>query len=220
MMSTLYDAEQAPLAGQIAIDNHEFTTSDTPDHTFIHPIECASKESPLTIRYVQSSNSPQLNDDERFNDVGIFQISTIGMPAAADGQPVGELWATYDITFLKPALPDIHAGTSALFNLVGGATGELLVSAAGQALWDESGSYPVTVIDNTTLQLPVSYAGTYQMTITVQLPVTSTTISRIADLVSFGSDITRVSPFAGQSATAVPGSENSDMALAYGNVMN
>jgi hypothetical protein len=191
MMSTVYDAESAPLAGQLAVDNHEFTTSDVPSNTFIHPIECASSESSLVTRYVQATNAPSFTNDERFNDVGIFQISTIGMPAAANGTQVGELWASYDITFLKPALPDIHAGTAALWNHSNVTNPALLIpSAVSVSQWDQSNSYPVSILNNTQLQLPIGYAGTYQMTISTTAPLG--TASKYVSVASFGSDITPI----------------------------
>jgi hypothetical protein len=196
MMSTVYDAEASPLAGQLEIDNHTYTTSDVPCSTFIHPIECASKESPLVTRYVQASNAPSLNDDERFNDVGIFQVSTIGMPAAAQGVVVGELWATYDITFKKSALPDIHVGTTALMENPLALTGDLLQSAGGSALWDQSGSYPVYPLSNFQLQLPVGYAGTYFLEILCAKNVTATDLSN-ASWLSNGSDVTLIKTFCG-----------------------
>lgn len=200
MMSTVYDAEAPPLAGQIAVDNHEFTTSDVPSNTFIHPIECASKESPLTVRYVQAGNAPALNDDERFNDVGIFQVSTIGMPAAADGQVVGELWATYDITFLKPALPDIHAGTTAVLNAINLPSGQMFQPASGTVEWDQASSYPVSIISDSQLQLPLSYAGTYQLTVLTSAGAAAN-FSTLPYLSAYGSDITMINSFVGWPAS-------------------
>jgi hypothetical protein len=135
-------------------------------------------------------------NDERFNDVGIFQISTIGMPTTANGVQIGELWATYDITFLKPALPDLHSGTSALFSASGLASGSFLMG--GVQLWDQASSYPVKVINNNQLQLPVGYAGTYNVTINVTGALTDSPGLIIPS--SWGSDITPVKILPGYTA--------------------
>jgi len=199
MMSTEYDSEEPPLSNQLAVDNHTFTTSDTPDRSFIHPIECAASESSVDVRYINSTNGPQLNDDTRFNDVGIFQVSTVGMPAAADGAVVGELWAVYDITFLKPKLPDIHAGTSALFSALRLADGELFQTASGLAQWDQASSLPVKLFpgaENTRLALPVGYAGSFQVTITSLVPA-AYSFTQYPRLSSWGNDVTVLKAFAG-----------------------
>jgi hypothetical protein len=198
MMSTVYDSEASPLASQIAIDNHEFTTADTPDKTFIHPIECASAESPTTVRYVQASNTSGGTDDERFNDVGIFQISTIGMPSSADGVVVGELWASYDIEFLKPALPDIHAGTAFLMNSVqtAAAAPVFQTGATNTCLYDQQSSYPVTSSGPNTLQLPIGYSGTYLLSWTVTYnAATGATGFSAPYPMSWGTDITPLNGF-------------------------
>jgi hypothetical protein len=156
MMSTQYDAEASPLPSQIAVDNNEFTTSDAPSQSFIHPIECASGESAITVRYVQANNSSGGTDDQRFNDVGIFQISTIGQTDSA-GLQIGELWASYDIEFLKPALPDVHAGTAFSAAFYSNVSDELFIGANV----DQASSYPVKVQDALNLTLPVGYAGNY-----------------------------------------------------------
>jgi hypothetical protein len=220
MMSTVYDAEAVPLASQLAIDNHEFTTSDTPDKSFYHPVELGTKESPIVLRYVNSSNAVNLNDDARFQDVGIFQISTIGMPNEADGAIIGELWATYDITFQKPVLPDIHAGTSALFTATNLANGELFASALGSLNWDQGNSYPVTVFQgsNNTIQLPVSYAGSYIAVMTYD-SISASTPGGSYPYVSFaGSDITPLAMFAAPNPLGVAQITDSAQLMGYGNV--
>jgi len=205
MMSTVYDAEAPPLTGQLAVDNHEFTTSDVPSCTFIHPIECAKDESSLVTRYVQASNAPSFANDERFNDVGIFQISTVGMPATANNVQVGELWATYDITFLKPALPDIHVGTSALMTAAPSSQPIMLVGASSYS-WDQSNSLPVSIINNNTLQLPVGYSGAFQLTLVSSAPMAGNVIPML--LAGWGSDITALKAFPsyinGSSTPGVP----------------
>jgi len=162
MMSTQYDAESSPLASQIAVDNNEFTTSDTPATSFIHPIECAADASSITVRYVQANNSSGGTDDERFNDVGIFQVSTIGQTDSA-GLQVGELWASYDIEFLKPALPDLHAGTTYLASFSSVTNNQCIYGSGVTASIDQGSSYPVQIgpSGGGSFLLPVGYAGKY-----------------------------------------------------------
>jgi len=184
MMSTNYDAEAVPFSTQIAVDNNEFTTSDMPCNCFIHPIECANSQQPINIRYVQSENSSSASNDERFNDVGIFQISTVGndYDVVATGVPIGELWITYRIAFLKPQLPDLHAGTTAIIS--GVAYGGNWMNAL---MYNSQNSLPVIYGPaNNTIFLPVGYAGTYMVSAVQAGSVAS--ITRTSGM-TFGSDV-------------------------------
>jgi hypothetical protein len=205
MMSTQYDAESSPLATQIAVDNNEFTTSDTPATSFIHPIECATDMNPISVRYVQANNSSGGTDDERFNDVGIFQVSTLGQTDSA-GLQIGELWASYDIEFLKPALPDIHAGTSYLAAFASNTNGQVIVGPNVTTDIDQRSSYPVKVIvggsGGGTFLLPVGYAGNYLLQWSWVLNGKPGASLSVPWPQSFGSDITPLKVFSNVSLSS------------------
>lgn len=157
-MSTLYDAGATPLATTMAINNNEFTTISSPDQTFIHPIECATKENSIQVRYVRESNSTEAAD-ERFEDVGIFQITTNGLVSDETVQ-IGELWCSYDIEFLKPKMPDFHTGSMAKFGANWNGTSMLTVAPFPQ------NSFPVEVSFSSSspqirFNLPLGYNGHY-----------------------------------------------------------
>lgn len=164
MMSTVYDAEATPLASVMEVDNNEYTTTAKPSVSFYHPIECASQDNPTTIRYIRKSNSPSSGIDERLDDVGIFQISTNGLSAAA-GTQIGELWITYDVSLLKAELPDVHTGTTAQF-FYDSFNAHL---GPGTVTPNPMNSLPATLAladqvpggDGLKIKLPVSYNGNY-----------------------------------------------------------
>jgi len=188
MMSTVYDAEAPLLANQLAVNNHEFTTSDEPCNSFIHPIELALDQSSLATHYVDSSNASASGSDSRFNDIGIFQISTVGNQT--DGAVIGELWCSYDLTLLKPLLPDLHAGTTYFDSIIcnmNGTPGQLLDGAHSI---DQESSYPVKYVNASIMQLPVGYAGTYQMTIWCSGFGETTFGKTVPRVSSWGTDIT------------------------------
>jgi hypothetical protein len=197
MMSTLYDANATPLANQSAVDNNEFTTSAKPTESFIHPIECASEASPTIVRYVRNSNAVESSTtDDRLDDVGLFQISTIGNPNP--GAELGELWATYDIEFLKPALPDIHEGTSYVASMDGTfantATPTPFTIAPGSSLpvLLDDGTYGVAPnLGAVRIVMPEGYNGSYLCLVNTFLQGGSTP-SGSTTILGYGTDITQL----------------------------
>lgn len=100
IMCTNYNVLRAPCGSKIEMENHEYTTSTKPSESCVHPIECAVGENPLRVLYTRTGAIG--TGDQRMYDLGLFQIATVGMQAAA---VIGELWCTYDIELLKPMLP-------------------------------------------------------------------------------------------------------------------
>lgn len=157
-MSTVYDASASPLADLSEVLNNEYTTTAKPAVSFVHPIECASAQSPVTVRYIRTANT--VATDDRLDDVGIFQVTTFGLSATA-GTQIGELWATYDVEFLKPVLPDHHIGTTWHANMT---TPSLTANQAWNQFQDvtvsPTSSLPAT-ISGGALVLPQGYGGHY-----------------------------------------------------------
>lgn len=191
MMSMIYDAEQTPLASQMAVDNNEYTTTAKPSVSFYHPIECSPKENSTDVRYIRKGNNSIAGQDERLDDFGIFQVSTNGL-AATQGTQIGELWVTYDIEFLKAELPDIHVGTTWQ------ATGAGLANATMPTALstNSASSLPVTSVSpgagQMRLNLPPNYNGNYQLTVTAYFSGTLTSYSLTT---TFGSDVTGLKLF-------------------------
>lgn len=197
MMSTQYDANAPALTSVLAVNNNEFTTVQKPSVSFYHPLECASKDSPVTVRYVRSNNTSEDGSDDRLDDVGLFQLSTNGLTASA-GTVVGQLWVTYDIEFLKAELPDLHVGTSAAMQWAGtpGSSGYVspLGPSSAQAQLMPGSSLPISRVDYHTLQMPGGYNGNYLLLCCSQLSlVASSGTWSIAP--SFGADITPIELF-------------------------
>nr|QKV51206.1 putative capsid protein [Crucivirus sp.] len=119
-MATDYDVLDTTYMTKREMLNTMFANSSKPSCTFIHPIECARKQTPIPIQYVRTGAYPS-NADPRLYDLGKMVIATEGMQA--DGGAVGELWVTYEVEFFKQqlaatALSDNYAlsnGSSALW---------------------------------------------------------------------------------------------------------
>lgn len=97
IMCTRYNALAPSFTSKVQMENYQFCTSTKPSDSALHPIECAVGESPLHCLYTRAG--PPGSGDLRMYDLGFFQISTVGMQAAA---VIGELWVTYDVELLKP----------------------------------------------------------------------------------------------------------------------
>lgn len=102
VMSTQYNSVNANFASKAQMENHEFSTSGKPSESFMHPIECARGETPISCLYTRVGTVPS-GQDARLYDLGVMNIATVGMQAAA---VIGELHVIYDIELLKPRLFD------------------------------------------------------------------------------------------------------------------
>lgn len=121
LMATQYDAADVPFNDKQTLEAYEFATSTKPSRSVIHPVECAPSADVITKRYVRNTMNSQnqglmptanitgmvaygdqtLQTNVNFTDVGVFQLSTVGMQAAAT---IGELWVIYDVELLMPRL--------------------------------------------------------------------------------------------------------------------
>lgn len=122
LMTTQYDAANVLLTDKISMEAYEFTSSNKPSESAMHPIECKHSADVINGRYVReplaslnsipppntiafptvvgaSSNSQAPGVAVNITDVGLFQLSTEGMQADTI---IGELWVTYDIVLTKP----------------------------------------------------------------------------------------------------------------------
>lgn len=102
IMATDYNVANPIFTSKAQMENHEYTTSCTPSKSFIHGVECARAETPVSLLYVRSSAVPS-GSDARLYDMGNFEIATQGMQAVAI---IGELWCTFRIILRKPKLND------------------------------------------------------------------------------------------------------------------
>lgn len=111
VMGTQYDVLDPPFTNKFEMQNWEFTTSNKPSHSFMHPVECAKSQTPLTMLYIRSADPP-VNSDKRLYDLGNFNIAVVGMQNVNDADPdtppgnIGELWVTYEVEFFKPKLEE------------------------------------------------------------------------------------------------------------------
>lgn len=100
VMSTQYNAANPVFLSKQEMEQYEFSCSSPPSKSLIHPVECDPNETPIPHLYVRTG-ALAANQDIKMYDLGLFQIATVGMQAAAN---IGELWITYDVEFFKPRI--------------------------------------------------------------------------------------------------------------------
>jgi len=105
IMTTQYNVLNPPFLNKVGMEQYEFTCSDKPSKSFLHPVECARIETPTSVLTTRTA-TPSTGDLRLF-DWGNFNIATVGMQGTSVN--VGELWVTYDITLYKPKLsPEVN----------------------------------------------------------------------------------------------------------------
>lgn len=102
IMATDYNVSHPPFVSKNAMENYEFAVSAKPSVSMLHMVETKRSQTPVSTLYVRGENVPN-GQDARLYDLGLFQIATQGLPAAASS--IGELWVTYEVEFFKPSIP-------------------------------------------------------------------------------------------------------------------
>jgi hypothetical protein len=215
VMATDYDVNNPLFTSKQQMDSYEFSCSDVPYNSFMHPIECAPRDKTIGLQYVRSGPVPA-GSDQRFYDLGNFQIATQGMQSGAS--TVGELWVSYHVRLCKPRIPPAGSvmqyahlyatpsGTAAAASL-GGTTG-LLESYAS--------STPYNIVtftqstSNANFYLPTT--GNYLILVGA---AASSNIAAVPT-VSFGANISNLTLFDGWAAESLGYYTGSSTAKCFG----
>lgn len=110
-IATNYNVVDAKFDSLVEFQNSEFAVVSKPSRNILHAIECSPAIGRGEWLYVRDTDNenPNLVQDSRFNDFGLLQVCTSGLPGTA-GQTLGQLWVSYDIEFAKPILGSPDAG--------------------------------------------------------------------------------------------------------------
>lgn len=119
IMSTDYDVADSPPSDKRQMLNSEWSSSSKPSCTFIHPIECKKSLTAQNVLYTRTALAVPAGFDQRLYDFARFNIATEGMQA--NGGVLGELWVTYEISFMKQQLN--YSGQADHFRLTGSTGG-------------------------------------------------------------------------------------------------
>lgn len=110
-IATNYNVVDAKFDSLVEFQNSEFAVVSKPSKNILHAIECSPAIGRGEWLYVKdlSNEDPGMTQDSRFNDFGLLQVCTSGLPGTA-GQTLGQLWVSYDIEFAKPILGSADPG--------------------------------------------------------------------------------------------------------------
>lgn len=119
VMATNYNSLEADWTSKIQMMQTEFASTSKPSCSILHPIECKPELTTIEVLNVRTGAVPA-NGDIRVYDLGKFQIATVGCQGTSVN--LGDLWVTYEISFLKPVqnvdssafLTDFYSATSGI----------------------------------------------------------------------------------------------------------
>jgi len=101
MLQTSYRSTDTVPSTKLEILNEYWASENVPSQPFCHPIECDPKENPFNIQYVRSMAVPS-TENQLMYDLGVTHVATQGMQTT--GNPVGDLWVTYEVELKKPII--------------------------------------------------------------------------------------------------------------------
>lgn len=103
ILATQYNVNNPDPVNAQQMYQLEYTSSCKPSMSILHPIECARGQSQTVILDTRNGAAASTTTgDLRLYDLGNFYIATNGLQGTSVN--VGQLWVTYDISFLKPQL--------------------------------------------------------------------------------------------------------------------
>ncbi len=186
MLQTSYRSTENKPLSKTEMLNEYWASEGPPNETFAHPVECAPAENPFKVQYVRSAG---VGDDSLLMyDLGKTFVATQGMPA--DGNPVGDLWITYEVELRKPVLRSSVSPASLV--LAGGSTGVTTTTLFTGAVFAPT-DYGVTSTGNT-IVIPTLPPGTYVYTLDINsVPGPFTAVENGASLTISGASETSFS---------------------------
>lgn len=206
ILGTNYDSLDAAYPDKRHMENSQYCVSAKPSMSQIHTIECLPSATANKLYYTRGASIPA-NADLRMYDIGLFQIATQGIVAAA-GTVIGELWASYDIALYKPLLGNVLGsgqkidphGAGSPTNPYGSSPNYsgstyFLVVGGNTLVCQIAGSYLISHNASCTVPTTPNYGGTGAIGMTVyytSAPLASTTnfLQQIGVTCAVGSIIT------------------------------
>lgn len=222
ILGTNYDVIDSTFASKLAMENAQYSVSAKPSLSQYHAIECDPALTANKLYYVRDSTAGSGTSDDRFYDLGNFQVATQGLPSSA-GTVIGELWVTYDISLFKPEIATasgsatqhivgVSPSPTSVFGTTPTSTGAALCTASGSTLtFSSPGTYMVEIQASGTVFTSVfPLTGTATSTFITQpspLPGTITTFVVVYKIVCNTQNQTAIFPFSG-AATLTASSTN------------
>lgn len=176
IMSTQYDSAQSVYPNKSQQENSDYAISCKPSESIMHAVECKPKYNPLGVLYTSpqlgTNNSGIANADIRMQNLGIFQISSVGIPTGGVNLDLGEIWVHYRIKLLKPQLGAYLGALLSSHYKLSGITDNVPM---GTTQTQQNGSLIPLTFTATSFTLPLAITqGQYQITLNITTSAAST----------------------------------------------
>lgn len=168
MLQTSYRASDVPPSSKVEMLNEYNSNESVPCDAFCHPIECDPKENPFNIQYVRSM-STQTSEDKLLYDLGTTHLAVQGCQTT--GNPIGDLWVTYEIELKKPL---VASNITANYRSFAAVTATTDTSNLFATVTSSAGPLPVTLSGNK-ITFGKGTGGAYQITVRLTCALTSLT---------------------------------------------
>lgn len=193
ILATDYNAADDPFQDAPQMLNYMFANSDKPSNHILHAVECAPTDQAQKLYYVRTGAVPE-GQDPRLYDLGTFQIAVNNMPATYQG--MGQLWVSYDITFVKSQQNNllgygINSDMYHIFNSMtdanpfGDSPAALDGSSVGTTLSGDRIDFPVD-LQSGYYQIDVTWIGTNLSWVPPTWSLTNCSLVRVWDTYSVG----------------------------------
>lgn len=193
VMSTNYDVLDPAFNSKQEMESYQYTVSTVPSSIAIHPVECKKGLNTLDCMYVRKASFPQ-EADQRFYDMGNFQVATVGQQLA--DVTLGELWVSYHVKMLKPKL-----GDPTRFAWHATANSRILEQVVSNPQWSSStnqttsiGALPYVASTNS-ISIDIAQAGNYSWKSTATLAATNSTSIAFTFIAELSTDVEPVGDF-------------------------
>lgn len=169
MLQTSYRASDSAPASKVEMLNEYNSNESVPCEAFCHPIECDPRENPFNIQYVRSNNTAT-NEDKLLYDLGTTHLAVSGCQTT--GNPIGDLWVTYEVELKKPIVSSNITQTVRSFSAAttSGSVTDLFSGAT------TLGSLPITLSSGNTMTFAKGVTGTFVAVLQIEAVWTSLTV--------------------------------------------
>jgi len=158
ILSADYNVHARQPLTKVEMENLEYSISCKPTCAAMpYFVECARALTPQTHLYT-ALNKAYNGGDPLLYDLGKLYLSSVGLPNANAGSPLGEIWVTYQVALYKPILNQLELDADgAHFTLSGCTAAEPLNGAIRQ--YQDSPTLSISIDPNgRTITLPGSVA--------------------------------------------------------------
>lgn len=158
MLQTSYRASDTPPDNKLEMLNEYNSNESVPCEAFCHPIECDPKENPFNIQYVRSV-ATSAAEDKLLYDLGTTHLAVQGCQTT--GNPIGDLWVTYEIELKKPIVSSNITTPFATYGatVLGASTASYFSGSV-----TKTGTLPLS-LSGRTITFPKGRVGSYQVTV-------------------------------------------------------